>query len=62
MGPLGLIGLIWPVGLIGLIGLIRLIGLQFLTLRVSPPAHPGTTPWRVEVIREVRKRRRGSPN
>eukprot|EP00959_Pyramimonas_sp_CCMP1952_P218569 4571233-Pyramimonas_sp.AAC.1 len=31
-----------------------LVGL-FLTLRVSPPAHPGTTPRRVEVSREVRE-------
>ena len=25
---------------------------KFLTLRVSPPAHPGTTPRHVEVIRK----------
>eukprot|EP00959_Pyramimonas_sp_CCMP1952_P078677 1644610-Pyramimonas_sp.AAC.1 len=29
-------------------------GQLFLTLRVSPPAHPETTPRRVEVTREVR--------
>ena len=27
--------------------------MEFLTLRVSPPAHPETTPRRLEVIREV---------
>ena len=35
---------------------------QFLTLHVSPPAHPETTPRRVEVIREVWEQRRGQPN
>eukprot|EP00959_Pyramimonas_sp_CCMP1952_P454226 9469569-Pyramimonas_sp.AAC.1 len=28
---------------------------EFLTLRVSPPAHPVTMPKRMEVIREVRE-------
>ena len=32
---------------------------KFLTLRVSPPAHPETTPRRVEVIWEVREHRWG---
>ena len=35
---------------------------KFLTLRVSPPAHPETTPRRVEVIKEVREQRGGQSN
>ena len=35
---------------------------KLLTLRVSPPAHPETTPRRVEVTREVWEQRGGQPN
>ena len=33
---------------------------EFLTLRVSPPAHPETTPRRVEVIRKVWEQKKGT--